>query len=92
VTHASPAQLRLQHEVLGSEVLDHCLLLAREPADERGEHQMQPKHTRESIRSMRDDDFGQFGYRPNMPHSNEKCDLGVARKIPERLQTVDVKG
>lgn len=24
---------------------------------------------------------GQWQYRPNMPHSNEKCDLGVARKF-----------
>ena len=58
-THASSAQLRLQHEVLGSEVLDHLLLLARDPADERREHQMRRNHPRESIRSMPDDDFGQ---------------------------------
>jgi hypothetical protein len=24
---------------------------------------------------------GQWQYRPNMPHSNEKCDLEVARKF-----------
>jgi hypothetical protein len=24
---------------------------------------------------------GQWQYRPDMPHSNEKCDVGVARKF-----------
>ena len=29
---------------------------------------------------------GQWLYRPNMPHSNEKCDVAVARKFLDDLE------
>ena len=39
-THATSAQVCSQDPVLGSEVLDHSLLLARDPADGRRQRQM----------------------------------------------------
>src|SRR5262245_17934338 len=59
--HALSAQLRLQHQVLGSEVLYYLFLLARAPSDERREHQMQRTHTRESARIDGRRRFGQNG-------------------------------
>src|SRR5262245_28541427 len=43
-THTSPTQLRLQHSVLGFQILDHLLLLARDPADEHREQHLQRQH------------------------------------------------
>jgi hypothetical protein len=42
--HALVAQLRLQDPVLLAQVLDHLVLLALEPADERRDEQVQRNH------------------------------------------------